>query len=158
MNNIDNNILSELQDNFPICTNPYNAIADRVGLSRDELWGRIQELIDTGIIRRIGLSLDSKKLGFPSTLAAIKVHPDRVAEASAFINTFHEVTHSYQRRDDYNIWFTLIAENETRIEEILEIIRTELSLNALDVLDLPVKRLFKLDARFGTTNRGKSGL
>lgn len=149
MDNIDNNILSELQDNFPICTNPYNAIADRVGLSRDELWDRIQELIDTGIIRRIGLSLDSKKLGFYSTLAAIRVHPDRVAKASAFINTFHEVTHSYQRRDDYNIWFTLITENETRIEEILEIIRTELSLNVLDVLDLPVKKLFKLDARFG---------
>ena len=149
MDNIDNSILSELQDNFPICTNPYNAIADRVGLSRDELWGRIQELIDTGIIRRIGLSLDSKKLGFPSTLAAIRVHPDLVAKSSAFINTFHEVTHSYQRRDDYNIWFTLIAENETRIEEILEIIRTELSLNVSDVLDLPVKRLFKLDARFG---------
>lgn len=149
MDNIDNNILSELQDNFPICTNPYNAIADRVGLSRDELWDRIQELIDTGIIRRIGLSLDSKKLGFCSTLAAIRVHPDRVAKASAFINTFHEVTHSYQRRDDYNIWFTLITENETRIEEILEIIRTELSLNVSDVLDLPVKKLFKLDARFG---------
>jgi len=149
MDSIDNNILSELQDNFPICTNPYNAIAERVGLSRDELWGRIQGLIDTGVIRRIGLSLDSKKLGFPSTLAAIRVHPDRVAKASAFINTFHEVTHSYQRRDDYNIWFTLIAENEPRIKEILEIIRTELSLNVLDVLDLPVKRLFKLDARFG---------
>ena len=148
MDNIDNNILSELQDNFPICTDPYNAIADRVGLSRDELWARIQELIDSGVIRRIGLSLDSKKLGFCSTLAAIRVQPDRVAKVSAFINTFHEVTHSYQRRDEYNIWFTLIAESKTRIEEILEIIRVEFSLNISDVLDLPVKKLFKLDARF----------
>jgi DNA-binding Lrp family transcriptional regulator len=149
VDDIDNNILSELQNNFPISADPYNAIAERVGLSREGLWGRIQRLIDTGVIRRIGLSLDSKKLGFRSTLAAIRVDPDRVAEASAFINTFHEVTHSYQRRDDYNIWFTLIAENETRIEEILEIIRTEFSLDVLDVLDLPVKNLFKLDARFG---------
>ena len=149
MDNLDRKILSELQNDFPISPKPYNIIADKLEISRDELWGRIQELIDTGIIRRIGLSLDSKKLGFCSTLAAIRVHPDRVAKASAFINTFHEVTHSYQRRDDYNIWFTLITENETRIEEILEIIRTELSLNVLDVLDLPVKKLFKLDARFG---------
>ncbi len=149
MDNLDRKILSELQNDFPISPKPYNIIADKLEISRDELWDRIQELIDTGIIRRIGLSLDSKKLGFHSTLAAIRVHPDRVAKASAFINTFHEVTHSYQRRDDYNIWFTLITENETRIEEILEIIRTELSLNVLDVLDLPVKKLFKLDARFG---------
>ena len=149
MDNINNTILSELQNNFPISANPYNAIADRVGLTKEELWGRIQELLDTGIIRRIGLSLDSKKLGFCSTLAAIRVHPDRVAEASGFINTFHEVTHSYQRKDDYNVWFTLITENGARIEEFLEIIRTKLSLNALDVLNLPVKRLFKLDARFG---------
>ncbi len=158
MDNLDRKILSELQNDFPISPKPYNIIADKLEISRDELWGRIQELIDTGIIRRIGLSLDSKNLGFHSTLAAIRVHPDRVDKASAFINTFHEVTHSYQRRDDYNIWFTLITENETRIEEILEIIRTELSLNVLDVLDLPVKKLFKLDARFGTTNRGRPGL
>lgn len=158
MDNLDRKILSELQNDFPISPKPYNIIADKLGLSRDELWDRIQELIDTGIIRRIGLSLDSKKLGFCSTLAAIRVHPDRLTKASAFINTFHEVTHSYQRRDDYNIWFTLITENETRIEEILEIIRTELSLNVLDVLNLPVKKLFKLDARFGATNRGRPGL
>lgn len=150
MDDIDNNILSELQDSFPICTDPYSAIADRLGLGRDELWARIQELIDSGVIRRIGLSLDSKKLGYCSTLAAVRVQPDRVAKASEFINTFHEITHSYQRRDDYNIWFTLIAESETRIEEILEIIRAELSLNVSDVLDLPVKKLFKLDARFRT--------
>jgi DNA-binding Lrp family transcriptional regulator len=148
VDNIDKNILSELQNNFPISANPYNAIAGRVGLTEDELWKRIQGLIDNGTIRRIGLSLDSKKLGFSSTLAAIRVHPDQITKASAFINTFHEVTHSYQRRNNYNIWFTLIAENETRIEEILEIIRAEFSLNVLDVLNLPVKKLFKLDARF----------
>jgi len=148
MDNLDKKILSELQDNFPLNDRPYDIIAEKLGIGIDELWPRVVRLIDSGIIRRMGASLDSKKFGYSSTLAAIRVHPDRVTKASAFINTFHEVTHSYQRRDDYNIWFTLIAENETRIEEILEIIRTELSLNVLDVLNLPAKKVFKLDARF----------
>ena len=148
MDNLDKKILSELQDNFPLNDRPYDIIAEKLGIGIDQLWPRVVRLIDSGIIRRMGASLDSKKFGYSSTLAAIRVHPDRVAMASAFINTFHEVTHSYQRRDDYNIWFTLITENETKIEEILEIIRAELSLNVLDVLNLPAKKVFKLDARF----------
>jgi hypothetical protein len=58
------------------------------------------------------------------------------------------VTHSYLRNDVYNIWFTLIAIDNDRIKNILEQIRESLSLEKSKVLNLPMKRLFKLDARF----------
>ena len=103
---------------------------------------------DCGLIRRIGASLDSRKLGFASTLAAVRVKPDLVEKASEIISRYHEVTHSYLRSDSYNIWFTLIATETARIAEILEEIRNALSLRPEDVLNLPVERLFKLDARF----------
>jgi hypothetical protein len=52
------------------------------------------------------------------------------------------------RNDQFNIWFTIIASDNERIGQILEQIRSALSLNDSQVLNLPVKRLFKLDARF----------
>jgi len=58
------------------------------------------------------------------------------------------VTHSYLRRDDFNIWFTIIADDEEKIKYILEQIRSALSLKSSQVLNLPMKRIFKLDARF----------
>jgi DNA-binding Lrp family transcriptional regulator len=153
MNRIDSQILRELQDNFPLCEKPYQVIADRLQISREELWDRTQRMLDEGLIRRMGASFDSNKFGFRSTLAAASVDPELVDRAAETIGQFSEVTHSYLRSDVFNIWFTIIAVDDKRIEDILEQIRTSLSLERSKILNLPVKRLFKLDARFNVSQR-----
>ena len=120
-------------------------------MSKDDIWNRVQTLLDEGIIRRMGASFDSNKLGFRSTLAAVSVEAELVDQAADIIGQFHEVTHSYLRNDVFNIWFTLIAVDNKRIESILEQIRKSLCLERSKVLNLPMKRLFKLDARFRIT-------
>jgi len=110
-------------------------------------------MLDDGVIRRMGASFDSKKLGFSSTLAAVSVEPSFVERAAEVISAFPEVTHNYLRNDTFNIWFTMIAADEARIEQVLEEIRKSLSLESSAVLNLPVKRLFKLDARFGVSGK-----
>ena len=148
MEEIDIQILHELQDNFPLKEKPYGLIAEKLQISEEQLWGRIQKLLDGGVIRRIGASINSNKFGFSSTLAAVSVKSDQVEHASEVIGRFPEVTHSYLRKDVFNIWFTIIAVNEKKIESILDQIRIDLSLEKSEVLNLPMKRLFKLDARF----------
>ena len=148
MDEIDSQILQELQYNFPLSERPYEVIADRLRISKEELWNRVQMMLDKGVIRRLGASFDSNKLGFRSTLAAVSVAPELVDRAAEIIGRFYEVTHSYLRDDVYNIWFTLIAVDNNRIENILGQIRKSLSLERANVLNLPMKRLFKLDARF----------
>lgn len=148
MDKTDSQILQELQDNFPLCERPYEVIAERLQIPTEQLANRIERLLDEGVIRRMGASFDSKKLGFSSTLAAVRIKPEQIERASEIIGRFPEVTHSYLRRDEFNVWFTIIAADEKKIADILEHIRTTLSLDKSDVLNLPVKRLFKLDARF----------
>ena len=148
MDELDSRILEALQDDFPLSNRPYAILAEKVGISEDEIWGRVERLLDEGVIRRIGASLDSRKLGFSSTLAAVSVSPEKIDRAAEVIGKFSEVTHSYQRNDEFNIWFTVIARNENRIEEVLAHIRSELLLEESKVLNLPMTRLFKLNARF----------
>jgi len=148
MDETDSKILQELKDAFPLSERPYEIIADRMQISEEELWDRIRIMLDEGVIRRMGASFDSKKLGFRSTLAAVSVGSEQVDRAAEVIGRFHEVTHSYLRNDAFNIWFTIIAVNDNRVKDILEQIRTSLSLERSKVLNLPVKQLFKLDARF----------
>jgi len=148
MDKIDSRILRELQDDFPLCEKPYEVIAEKLQIPVEELWDRTQRMLDEGVIRRMGASFDSGKLGFRSTLAAVSVKPEDVDRAAEIIGQFPEVTHSYLRKDDFNIWFTIIAIDEKRIAAILAQIRESLSLDSSKVLNLPVKRLFKLDARF----------
>ena len=150
MDKMDQNILSTLQNEFPICAKPYDILAEKLGLTVEELWERVNKMLDTGVIRRIGASLDSKKLGYASTLAAVRVANDDVETAAQVIGKYYEVTHSYQRENEYNVWFTLIATSNDRINQILKEIQKELGLNDEDVLNLPVLKLFKLDARFKT--------
>ena len=148
MDKIDSQILHELQYNFPLSEKPYEIIAKRLKMPKEDVWNRVQTMLDEGIIRRMGASFDSNKLGFSSTLAAVSVDAEIVDRASNIIGQFHEVTHSYLRNDVFNIWFTLIAVDHKRIENILEQIRKSLNIEKSKVLNLPMKRLFKLDARF----------
>lgn len=151
MDEIDSRILQELQHDFPLSERPYEVVAERLKISSEELWTRVERMLDEGVIRRMGASFDSRKLGFSSTLAAVSVDPNSVDRAAEVIGSFPEVTHNYLRNDVFNIWFTMIAVDDRRIEEVLDEIRTTLSLAKSAVLNLPVKRLFKLDARFSVS-------
>ena len=148
VDDMDRRIIKELQGNFPLEMNPYEVIADNLGMSVDQLWQRILALAESGVIRRMGFSIDSRKIGYSSTLAAVRVSQDRIDEASELISEYPQITHSYLREDDFNIWFTVIADDRDRVLVILEEIRDKLNLTEDDVMDLPVEKLFKLDARF----------
>ena len=148
MDDLDHRIIEELQGNFPLEIHPYEIMADNLGVSTEQLWQRVQSLAASGIIRRMGFSIDSRKIGYSSTLAAIRISPDRVDEVSVLIAGYRQITHSYLRDDAFNIWFTIIAGDEDRVAAILEEIRCKLGLSEDDVMDLPVEKLFKLDAQF----------
>ncbi|MBW8036201.1 MAG: Lrp/AsnC family transcriptional regulator [Planctomycetes bacterium] len=151
MDNLDRQIITELQMDFPISPDPYGSIADRLGIDRETLFQRVQALMESGVIRRIGVSVNSHKMGYASTLAAVRVPDSAVESASKIIDSYPEITHSYLRSDEFNVWFTVIAESPERIQEVLEELRIKLNIAISDVLDLPVKQLFKLDARFKPT-------
>ena len=148
MDKLNCRILEALQNGLPLSERPYEILARRLQISCEQLWNKLQRLMANGMIRRIGASLDSRKLGFSSTLAAVNVKADLVELASEIIGRFPQVTHSYLRKDRFNIWFTIIAVDNEKIECILEQIRSSLTLEKSQVLNLPVKRLFKLNVRF----------
>jgi DNA-binding Lrp family transcriptional regulator len=148
IDDLDRTILNALQYDFPLTEQPFDDLAAKLGIDADVLWQRTQRMLERGVIRRLGASLDSAKLGFSSTLAAVRVAPALVDCAAETIARYPEVTHSYLRDHEFNIWFTIIAPGKDRIETILQEIREALSLQPSDILNLPVKRMFKLDARF----------
>ena len=148
MDKFDRQILDALQKEFPLSERPYQVIAQKLGSSEAEVWHRVVAMVKSGVIRRLGASLDSRKLGYASTLAAVSVPEAKVLSAAEVINAYPEVTHCYQRKDAFNIWFTVIAYSEQRILEVLEEIRQALELRPEQILNVPVQRLFKLDARF----------
>jgi len=158
---LDRRVLTEIQAGFPVSWAPYCDIATTLAESgyattEVDVLNSVLKMRSEGVIRRIGAMFDSHRLGYRSTLCAIAVPSERVDEVADLIGGYSNVTHNYLREDRYNIWFTLIAPSQERIDAILvEIARTA---GIDDILDLPAIRLFKIRVDFDLTGeRGERG-
>ncbi|MBM3236062.1 Lrp/AsnC family transcriptional regulator [Candidatus Poribacteria bacterium] len=146
MDIVDKQLLNLIQTNFPIISEPYKKIGLELGISEAEVIQRLTALKTNGIIRRIGATFDSKKLGYQSTLCAMKVPKERLDEVAKLVNSYHGVTHNYLRNHDYNMWFTLITESEKEQNDILREIQEKSGI--ADLMNLPAVRFFKVRVDF----------
>jgi len=103
-------------------------------------------MAEAGIIRRLGANFTSRKLGYTSTLVAAQVAPESLDHFVEVVNRYPGVTHNYLRRHRYNVWFTLIAESEERLNRILEEISREAEV--MEILSLPAQEIFKIKVDF----------
>lgn len=142
MDTIDKKILEVLQEDIPLDPHPYRRIGDKLGLSEEDILCRIKRLKREGIIRHIRFLFDHKKLSFTSTLVAMKVPEKKLDEVARIVNAYPEITHNYARRDEFNLWFVLVAKDRGRIQSILQEISSKTGITNL--LELPVERQFKL--------------
>jgi DNA-binding Lrp family transcriptional regulator len=146
IDDLDRAILNEIQSHFPIVSRPYAAMGVRVGATEAEVLARVKHMADAGIIRRIGANFTSRKLGYTSTLCAAHVPEAKLEQFIEAVNRYPGVTHNYLRRHRYNVWFTLIAESEARLNQILE----DISRNSgvPEILSLPAQEVFKIKVDF----------
>ena len=147
MDAIERDILNMLQREFPLHVEPFRLLAERLELEEELVLERIRKLKERGIIRRIGAVFDTARLGFASTLCAARVPEDRLEKFVEVVNSYKGVTHNYLRDHGYNIWFTFIGSTGEAIHKSLSDIAQETGIT--DIISMPVKRRFKVDARFG---------
>jgi DNA-binding Lrp family transcriptional regulator len=146
MDVLDRKILDIIQKEIPIEKRPFKTIGEQIGLDETEVLQRINVLKEQGIIRRIGGSFDSKKVGYVSTLVAAKVPEDKLEQTATILNRYTGITHNYQRDHEYNLWFTLTASSKQRIEQLLEIIKQETGIQEL--ISLPALKKYKIRVFF----------
>ncbi len=70
---LDYRILETLQNDFPLSERPYEVISDELKIPCEQLLDRLQLLMADGMVRRFGVSFDSRKFGRRSILAAISI-------------------------------------------------------------------------------------
>lgn len=145
---LDKRILNRLQDDIPFEERPWQRIAKELNIDTAVFLKRVDFLKKRGIIRRIAATFNPKKAGSVSTLAAAKVNHLKADIIAKKINAFSEVTHNYKRDNEYNIWFTIVAQNKKRIAEIIKKLRHDKDIDK--IIELPAKRIFKINVNFRT--------
>ncbi len=142
---LDKKILNALQESFPLDQRPFAAIGKTFGISEQQAMDRVQGLIDRGIIRRMGPIFNYGDMDLAGALIAAKMPQDEIEQAQAVFADLPEVTHAYQRDHEYNLWFTVIAE-EQDMQRVIDHITGRLSLSS--VIRLPRLNEFKLNTVF----------
>jgi DNA-binding Lrp family transcriptional regulator len=102
---IDRRIVLATQAGLPLTPRPYHALAEQLGLSADEVMGRLQRMLDGGIIRRIGAVPNHYALGYSANGMSVWDVPDEwVADLGPQIGALDFVSHCYHRPRHPPIW------------------------------------------------------
>lgn len=147
----DRRLLDDFQRDFPVTPHPFALLAEEVDLSEAEVVRRLNAMRQTGRITRVGGTCAPNTLS-ASTLAAVAAPADRIEGVAEIINDEPGVNHSYEREDDWNIWFVATGPDRTHVDATLARIEER---TGLTVLDLRLVRPFNVDLGFkmdGTTN------
>ena len=140
----DKQLLNLMQGKFPLHPRPYAEIANALGIPEPAVLARVQELIDDRIIRQVTPIFDTRALGYQSMLVAAKVDGDNPHRPAQVINAHPGVSHNYLRNHEFNLWFTIATEPDSKLglEGTLDVLAREAG--AESVRMLPTLKLFKI--------------
>lgn len=141
----DRRLINGLQGGFPICERPFVAIADQLGISEEDVIGRIDRLCRDGWLSRFGPMYDAERLGGSVCLAALAVPDGDFEQVAAQVNAHPEIAHNYQRAHPLNMWFVVATEDAGRVDDVLTAIEAE---TGLAVFAMPKLEEYFIGARF----------
>ncbi len=144
LEDLDKRLLNLMQGKFPIEPRPYARVAELAEISEQEVMARVQHLLDERIIRQVTPIFDTRALGYSSMLVAAKVDAENPHRAANVINAHPGVSHNYLRNHDFNLWFTIATEPDSKLglQGTLEALAAEAG--AESVRQLPTLKLFKI--------------
>ena len=98
MDDKDQAILRITQDGLPLAKEPFRVIASQTGLTEEEVIARLKKLKSGGVIKRLGISVNQRKVGIvANAVVAWKVPEQLVERIGTILSSYKEVTHCYER-------------------------------------------------------------
>ncbi|WP_170562280.1 Lrp/AsnC family transcriptional regulator [Ruegeria atlantica] len=121
----DRKILNRMQDDLPLVSNPYSAVAEELGIPESELLNRMSCMKEDRVITRFGPFFDAAAMGGAFCLCAMAVPPENFETVLTKVNAHAEVAHNYERTHRLNMWFVLATETPEGIEATADAIERE---------------------------------
>jgi DNA-binding Lrp family transcriptional regulator len=98
MDSIDRAIISATQAGLPLTPEPYQTLADQLGLSAKELMQRLTQMQAIGIIRRIGAVPNHYKLGYQHNgMTVWDITDTQIDRLGTQVGLLDFVSHCYHR-------------------------------------------------------------
>jgi DNA-binding Lrp family transcriptional regulator len=152
---IDIKLLELIQVAVPVTERPFGDIGRQIGASEEKTLERVQRLKAARVIRQISAILDTRSLGYASSLVAAQVDPSRVDEAAAIISRHPGVSHNYLRNHSFNLWYTIAVSPLSRLglEKTVELLHRQSEARSTRLL--PTLKLFKIGVKFDVVGESR---
>ena len=144
MSDLQLSLLNDFQRGFPLTPAPFDTISRVLGLDVDDVLDTLRRLKGEGVISRVGAVFRPNRIGV-STLAAVAVPEERLADVAQQVNARPEINHNYEREHRFNLWFVATAANPAHLERVLHDIEQQIG---LPVMRLPMVQDYHIDLGF----------
>jgi len=105
IDDLDRALIVATQSGLPRVARPYHAIAEQLGLSADEVMRRLRNMLDSGVIRRIGAVPNHYAIGWTANgMTVWDVADEQVDALGERIGSLDSVTHCYRRPRALPAW------------------------------------------------------
>jgi DNA-binding Lrp family transcriptional regulator len=117
----DRRLIVATQGGLPRVSRPYDVIADQLDIPSDEVLRRLQRMLDSGVIRRIGAVPNHYAIGYTANgMSVWDVDDERVDELGVAVGGLEFVTHCYRRPRrlpdwPYNLFAMVHSQNRDEV-------------------------------------------
>ena len=145
----DIELLGAIENGLPLVARPFAQIARELAMSEDEVLGRFERMRACGIIRRFGLVLQHRPLGYRANAMVVWDIPDQeVNDAAKRIIAHDFVTLCYARRRarprwPYNLYCMIHGRERALVEQQIAHLKNNAALTGYASRTLFSRRRFK---------------
>lgn len=124
LDELDRKIVVATQSGLPLVPEPYQQIAAQLGTTSEEVVSRMQKMLESGVIRRVGAVPNHYALGFRGNGMSVWDLPDdKIQEYGIKIGALDFVSHAYHRprhQPEWNYNFFAMVHGKDRDEVIVK--------------------------------------
>jgi DNA-binding Lrp family transcriptional regulator len=105
LTDFDRDLIAATQSGLPLVTQPYEAVGAMLGVSGEQVRERLAQMLDEGLIRRIGAVPNHYRLGYLANgMTVWDVADERVDELGERVGALPAVSHCYRRPRELPLW------------------------------------------------------
>ncbi|MDH4203205.1 MAG: Lrp/AsnC family transcriptional regulator [Phycisphaerae bacterium] len=130
LSSLERDILSAVQYGMPVSRSPYRDIADKIGISPEELLEKLREWKAEKKIRRLGAIVNHFQMGHGAGAMVVwKVPKSEVDRVGDFFAMVPKVSHAYLRPPNeqwpYNLYTMVHASSDKELQETVNAMSVE---------------------------------
>jgi DNA-binding Lrp family transcriptional regulator len=132
----DKDFIRELQKDMEI---PFVKAANNLGITESELFEKMKQYEDNGVMRRFAAILRHRQVGFTANgMIVWKVPEDRISEVGAKLGAFPQVSHCYERPTysdwPYNVFSMIHCKTHDEANEMAKTIQNQIQVDDYKIL------------------------